>query len=129
RAEVFDDLDHPNIEATFEVPGVKSSDIYIFVQGSILSIQGHRVRQHRAGPHHSLPPSQKVERSHPMRSLSGSAVEEFHYGKFHRALRLPEGTKVSELSLAGLSDGLLTVSWPRRPNAAQTLIEGATKTI
>jgi hypothetical protein len=29
RAEVFDDSDHPNIEAAFEVPGVTPSDLKV----------------------------------------------------------------------------------------------------
>ncbi|KAJ7877293.1 hypothetical protein B0H13DRAFT_1631827, partial [Mycena leptocephala] len=116
RAEIFDDPDHPNIEATFEVPGVKSSGIYLFVQGTILVIQGHRVPRHRRGPHPSLPAPQTITRSHP-RGLSirraGVAVEEFHYGKFYRAIRLPVGTAAESIR-AGLSDGLLTISWPRQ---------------
>ncbi|KAJ7918260.1 hypothetical protein B0H13DRAFT_1607601, partial [Mycena leptocephala] len=100
RGEIFDDPGHPNIEATFEVPGVKSSDLHIFVQGAMLLVQGYRT----------------VKRSHP-RGLSirpaGLAVEEFHYGKFYRALRLPGGTTAASIR-ACLSDGLLTLSWPRR---------------
>ncbi|KAJ7853930.1 hypothetical protein B0H14DRAFT_2757368 [Mycena olivaceomarginata] len=107
RAEIFDDPDHPNIEATFEVPGVKSSDIYIF---------GHRVPRHRRSPDPSLPAPQTIKRSHP-RGLSirraGVAVEEFHYSKFYRAIGLPVGTAAESIR-AGLSDGLLTISWPRQ---------------
>ncbi|KAJ7893613.1 hypothetical protein B0H14DRAFT_2259610, partial [Mycena olivaceomarginata] len=107
RAEVFDDPDHPNIEATFEVSGVKSSDLYIFVQGTILIIQGHRTPRHRPSRHPSIPASQTIRRSHP-RGLS----IRIHYGKFHRAIRLPRGTTAESIR-AGLSDGLLTISWPR----------------
>ncbi|KAJ7788917.1 HSP20-like chaperone, partial [Mycena olivaceomarginata] len=106
RAEIFDDPDHPNIEATFEVPGVNSSDIYIFVQGTILVIQGHRVPRHRRDIKCSHPRGLSIRRT-------GVAVEEFHYGKFYRAIRLPVGTAAESIR-AGLSDGLLTISWPRQ---------------
>ncbi|KAJ7811726.1 hypothetical protein B0H14DRAFT_2378115, partial [Mycena olivaceomarginata] len=116
RAEIFDDPGHPNIEATFEVPGVKSSDLHIFVQGAILLVEGYRVPRHRPGLHPALSASQTMKRSHPRGQPirpTGLAVEEFHYGKFYRALRLPGGTTAASIR-ACLSDGLLTISWPRR---------------
>ncbi|KAJ6596496.1 HSP20-like chaperone, partial [Mycena sp. CBHHK59/15] len=100
RAEVFVDPDHPNIEAAFEVPGIKSSDLSIFVQGAILMIQGHRTIKRSRLP--SMSPSRPV----------GLGVEEFNYGKFYRAVRLPAGTTAASVR-AGLSDGVLTVTWPR----------------
>ncbi|KAJ6573356.1 hypothetical protein B0H10DRAFT_1838368, partial [Mycena sp. CBHHK59/15] len=115
RAEVFDDVNHPNVEAAFEVPGVKSSELYIFVKDEILIIQGQRVPRHRPGPHPSLPPTPTINRSHRPKLSSfrptALAIEEFNYGKFSRALRLPPGTTAASIR-AGLSDGLLTITWP-----------------
>ncbi|KAJ7444420.1 hypothetical protein B0H11DRAFT_1626091, partial [Mycena galericulata] len=116
RAEVFDDTDHSNIEAAFEVPGVKPSEIKIFVKQEMLIIQGQRLPRHRAGPHLPIAPPPTPSSSQPRVTMPirpiAAGVREFHYGKFYRALRLPSGTNVANIR-AALTDGVLTVTWPR----------------
>ncbi|KAJ7844992.1 HSP20-like chaperone, partial [Mycena olivaceomarginata] len=116
RAEVFDDSDHSNIEAAFEVPGVTPSDIKVFVKQEMLIIQGQRLPRHYMGPHLPIAPPSTPTRSQPRVTMPirpiAAGVREFHYGKFCRALRLPSGTNVEKIR-AALSDGVLTVTWPR----------------
>ncbi|KAJ7893165.1 hypothetical protein B0H14DRAFT_2334951, partial [Mycena olivaceomarginata] len=97
RAEVFDDTDHPNVEAAFEVPGVAPSDLRVSVKHGILIIEGQRQPRH-------CPTSPQAYKNPIIRDK----LQEFHYGKFYRALRLPSGTKA-----ANLTDGVLTVTWPQ----------------
>ncbi|KAJ7816139.1 HSP20-like chaperone, partial [Mycena olivaceomarginata] len=115
RAEVFDDSDHPNVEAAFEVPGVRSSEIKICVRNDVLMIQGQRVPRHfsRPRPPVARPPTPNTSQPSvaPIR-LPSLEIKEFHYGKFYRALRLPSGADVTKIR-AVLTNGVLTVTWPR----------------
>ncbi|KAJ6588382.1 hypothetical protein B0H19DRAFT_882990, partial [Mycena capillaripes] len=111
RMEVYNDPDSPNIVATFELPGVKNADITIAVKQGVLLLQGERRPRYRRNRHPSV-------RAH----ARMFPFEELRYGEFRRAVRLPPGVDVTVLTLlypqnscisASLSDGLLTVSWPR----------------
>jgi len=62
--------------ATFELPGLKSEDVAVEVQGNRLTISGESKR------------SENYDKA-------GYAVQERSYGKFSRSLRIPQGIKVS----------------------------------
>ncbi|KAJ7757414.1 HSP20-like chaperone [Mycena olivaceomarginata] len=115
RVEVFDDSNHPNVEAAFEVPGVKPSEINICVWHEVLIIQGQRLPTHCPRPHPPVAPPPTPNTSQPsathLRPLS-RGIRESHYGKFYRALRLPSGADVTKIR-AALTNGVLTVTWPR----------------
>ncbi|KAJ7939242.1 hypothetical protein B0H13DRAFT_1850974 [Mycena leptocephala] len=113
--EVFDDSNHPNVEAAFEVPGVKLSELKIFVQHDMLIVQGQRDPRHCPIPHlpAAPPPAPSTAQLKPAPICPPSfEIKEFHYGKLYRALRLPPGTEVAHIR-AALADGVLIVTWPR----------------
>ncbi|KAJ7791167.1 HSP20-like chaperone, partial [Mycena olivaceomarginata] len=115
RAEVFDDSHHPNVEAAFEVPGVRPSEISICVRHEVLIIQGQRVPRHCSRPHPPVAPPPTPNTSQPSAtpiSPLSLGIKEFHCGKFYRALRLPSGADVTNIR-AALTNGVLTVTWPR----------------
>ncbi|KAJ7830118.1 hypothetical protein B0H13DRAFT_1655257, partial [Mycena leptocephala] len=115
RNHVFDHSDHPNVETAFEVPGVRSSEINICVQHDVLMIQGQRVPRHFSRPHSPVAPPPTPNTSQPSATpirLPSLKIKEFHYGEFYRALRLPSGADVTKVC-AVLTNGVLTVTWPR----------------
>ncbi|KAJ7130223.1 HSP20-like chaperone [Mycena epipterygia] len=127
RMEVYDDPDSPNVIATFELPGVKISDLSISVKQGVLVIQGERRPRYRSNRTHPSLRGQSQTEARDMDVDSAQAsqaraqadarffpFEELRYGSFHRSLRLPAGADTSCIN-ASLSDGLLTVSWPRSP--------------
>lgn len=77
---------------TAELPGVKTEDVKIHVEGETLIIEGERKQEKeekREGYYHS-------ERS---------------YGSFYRAIPLPEGAK-ADLTTAQFNNGVLEVAVP-----------------
>ena len=78
--ELCDDPDSSRITATLELPGLKSSDVVIHLDGDRLIVSGER---------QSNIPSDKVvaDAKYP--------VKEIKYGKFDRVLNVPAGTMVS----------------------------------
>ncbi|KAJ7164922.1 hypothetical protein C8R46DRAFT_1035584 [Mycena filopes] len=137
RMEVYNDPDSPNIIATFEVPGVKITDLSISVKQGHLLIQGERHPKYRPRRHPSVrgqpePAAGGMDvdstTSRPTALDSANArffpYEELRYGPFARKLRLPPGVDTSCIG-ASLSDGLLTVSWPRTLPTGTTQPEDA----
>ncbi|KAJ7747911.1 HSP20-like chaperone [Mycena maculata] len=132
RMEVYNDPDSPTIIATFELPGVKISDLSISVKQGMLLIQGVRNPRYTSDRRHpSLRTYPQAEGGEmdidtidtPQASQARDAryfpFQELRYGSFRRALRLPTGVDTSCIT-ASLSDGLLTVSWPRSPVIKQS---------
>ncbi|KAJ7137959.1 HSP20-like chaperone [Mycena epipterygia] len=120
RLEIYDDPESQNIVATFELPGVKISDLTISVQQENLEIRGQRLSRYGLNRrrHPSLSELSLAD-AVPAGADAESNIRffpcrELRYGAFYRKLRLPSGADVSCIS-ASLSDGLLTVSWPRAP--------------
>ncbi|KAJ7672615.1 HSP20-like chaperone [Mycena polygramma] len=127
RMEIFNDPDSPNVIATFELPGVKIADLSISVKQGVLLIHGERQPRYRRRQRHpSVRGQPQAEAGDNMDVDSAAASraseaharlfpkEELRYGQFRRAVRLPTGADTSCIS-ASLSDGLLTVTWPRQP--------------
>ncbi len=81
-------------ELEADVPGVKASDLRIFVHGNVVTISGQR----SARPASDNSTYQAYERT---------------YGTFWRAFRLLPGIRSVGVR-AGLSDGVLTLSLPKR---------------
>jgi HSP20 family protein len=77
---------------TAELPGVKKEEIKVETAGNVLTIEGERKHE------------KKEERAGFFRS-------ERSYGKFYRAIPLPEGAKV-ELAKAELVNGVLEITVP-----------------
>lgn len=80
------------LTVTAELPGLKKDEVKVEVTNATLIIEGERKREHkddREGYH-------RTERS---------------YGRFYRAIPLPEGARTDQVK-AELSDGVLKVSMP-----------------
>ncbi|KAJ7143205.1 HSP20-like chaperone [Mycena crocata] len=114
RMDIYADPDSPNIIATFELPGVKTSDVSISVNKETLIIQGERLNRYRSNPRHPSLRGVLQGNANEKSSARFSPYRELRYGHFHRKLRLPSDAEVSGIT-ATLADGLLTVSWPRSP--------------
>jgi len=87
---------------TAELPGVKTEDVKVHIDGGALVVEGERKEEKeekREGFYHS-------ERS---------------YGKFYRSIPLPEGAK-AEQTAAQFNNGVLEVTVPI-PEAKQTIKE------
>ncbi|KAJ7934010.1 hypothetical protein B0H13DRAFT_1591852, partial [Mycena leptocephala] len=101
RAEVVDDTSHPNVEAAFEVPGVLPSDLRIYLKHGILIIQGQRLPRHSAACGRHAPVAPPPTPITPKTRIIPQKIQEFHYGRFYRALRLPSDTRASLCSSIG----------------------------
>jgi len=136
RMDICDDPASPNITATFELPGVKREEIKLNIHEGNLIVRGER--RSRLTPL-TTRPSNGIS-SLPVHPISAAdtiasgemmetdaialpvkyPVQEVRYGKFHRAVALPQGAKHSDIT-ALMQEGMLTVTWPRNlaPNAEQ----------
>ncbi|KIK95683.1 hypothetical protein PAXRUDRAFT_826776 [Paxillus rubicundulus Ve08.2h10] len=102
RLELCDDTSSSRITATLELPGMKSEDVRVHLETSdTLLISGER--------HPTVPLDQEGTVRYP--------TKEIKYGRFERVLKVPKNTMMSTIS-AAMSDGLLSVSWPRVPPCA-----------
>ena len=81
-----------------ELPGMKKDDVQVEVTEDAIVIQGERRSEH------------KDERE-------GYYHNELSYGRFHRAIPLPQGT-ISEGATATFNDGVLEISVPAAPAEA-----------
>ncbi|KZT22326.1 HSP20-like chaperone [Neolentinus lepideus HHB14362 ss-1] len=93
RMALCDESESPNLNATFELPGMKKEEIAIEVCQGCLVVSGDR-----------RPPESSRTRTYP--------IEEIKYGPFRRVVPLPRGIDASQIT-ASMNDGLLVVSWPR----------------
>lgn len=85
-----------------ELPGLDpEKDVEITVQAGVLSIEAHR--------------TERTEEQRP-----DSYRSEFHYGRFHRAIRLPEGAVEADVA-ASYKDGILEVRVPMKATAPESL--------
>ncbi|KAJ6451518.1 HSP20-like chaperone [Mycena vitilis] len=138
--EILDDPDSPNVIITFEVPGVKSTDLSVSLKQGVLLILGERQPRYRPSRqrHHSVrrqahADARDVDSTVASRAYDYEAhvtlfpIKELRYGQFRRAIRLPDGADTSRTS-ASLSDGLLTVTWPRQTLEQKQLDETAAPT-
>ncbi|CAL1697465.1 unnamed protein product [Somion occarium] len=93
RMDVHEDPKSNAVTATFELPGLKKEDVSIDVQDNVLTISGE-----------SKLSSERDE--------GGYVIRERRYGKFSRALSLPQGVKPDDVK-AALDNGVLTVTFPK----------------
>lgn len=74
--DVHENKDTNTVTATFELPGLKKEDVQIDVHNNVLTVSGES----------------KVDSE---RNEEGYAVRERRFGRFSRAIPLPQGIKVS----------------------------------
>ncbi|OBZ74864.1 Heat shock protein 16 [Grifola frondosa] len=97
--DVHEDAEKNVITATFELPGIKKEDVNIDVHNNVLTVSG----------------ASELSSDH---DEHGYVVRERRYGKFSRALRLPQGIKAEEIK-AGMENGVLTSPSNPRIRAGQ----------
>lgn len=95
--------DEGTITVQAQVPGVKAEDVHIDVENNVLTISGER----------------KLERED---KREGYHRIESSYGSFTRSFVLPESADAEKVE-ANLSDGVLNVRIPKRPETAPKRIE------
>jgi len=93
RMDVHENAQSNQVEATFELPGLKKEDVSIDVHNNRLTVSGES--------------KQSSERDE-----AGYAVRERRYGKFSRTLQLPAGINTNEIK-ASMENGVLTVTFPK----------------
>ncbi|GBE87216.1 Heat shock protein [Sparassis crispa] len=93
RMDVHEDAKNNTVTATFELPGLTKENVSIDVHNGVLTISGEA----------------KISGEH---EEAGYAVRERRYGRFSRALPVPEGIKSEEIR-ASMENGVLTVKFPK----------------
>ncbi|KAJ7628482.1 hypothetical protein FB45DRAFT_867536 [Roridomyces roridus] len=137
RMEVYNNPDLPRVMATFELPGCTIHDFKMVVKQGRLMIDGARKPRYTVNHRHpSLLGSGATQDSTemdvdstPQHPPTHFPIQEMRYGRFTRVLRLPDGVMPSDIR-ASMSDGLLTVTWPRsRPSTPSASIEHPTSSV
>ncbi|KAL5519580.1 hypothetical protein ACEPAH_1263 [Sanghuangporus vaninii] len=93
RVDIHESPEQNRVTATFELPGLTRDDVKIEIQNGRLVISGEQTL------------SNDVEEK-------GFVHRERNYGRFSRAVPLPQGAKPEEIQ-AKLENGLLTVTYPK----------------
>lgn len=83
---------------TMELPGVAEDDIHVTAEGGMLMVKGEKK-------------SDREEKG------EGWFFSERQYGSFQRSFRLPADADESAVT-AALKDGVLTITVPKKPQAA-----------
>ncbi|OAX43203.1 HSP20-like chaperone [Rhizopogon vinicolor AM-OR11-026] len=93
KMDLHENPETKTVTATMELPGLKSEDLVIEVQGNRLTVSGEakRSKNHEKGTY---------------------AVQERSYGKFSRSIQIPQGIKTEEVQ-AKIENGVLTVTFPK----------------
>jgi len=96
--------DSESVSLSAELPGIKQSDIEIQVDGNVLTLRGERKLQTREEDGRKY---HRIERS---------------YGMFARQFHLPTNIDATQID-AQLTDGVLTIKLPKRPETKARKIE------
>lgn len=91
------------LEVSVELPGLKREDIKIAVDGDMLTISGEKKSEKETKENHY----RVVERT---------------YGEFSRSIYLPRSVDASKIT-ANMTDGVLKITAPKRPEAQTKTIE------
>ncbi|KAF9812875.1 hypothetical protein IEO21_05926 [Rhodonia placenta] len=93
RMDLHEDARQNTVTAAFELPGLNKDNVSIDVHNGVLTISGES----------------KFSND---RDENGYAVRERRYGKFSRAIPLPQGIKSDDIR-ASMENGVLTVTFPK----------------
>ncbi|KAK0219677.1 HSP20-like chaperone [Armillaria nabsnona] len=124
RMDVLDDPASPNIMATFELPGVRASDMSLSILDGHLIIQGERRSRFTASSSADTDtkPNGGDSSTDAMEVDNKPSVQfpvrELRYGPFYRSYKLSHTIQQTDIS-ASMVEGMLTVTWPRsKPDLA-----------
>ncbi|KAK0224072.1 hypothetical protein IW262DRAFT_1295727 [Armillaria fumosa] len=118
RMDVLDDPASSNIMATFELPGVRASDMSLSILDGHLIIQGERrSRLTASGSADSDTKPSGGDSSTDAMDVDKKPsvqfpVKELRYGPFYRSYKLSHTIQQTDIS-ASMVEGMLTVTWPR----------------
>ncbi|KAF9476035.1 hypothetical protein BDN70DRAFT_935378 [Pholiota conissans] len=124
RMDVINDPSSSKYLGIFELPGIKSSEISLQLREGHLIVCGKRnrptlesLRQELVAEQSTKMEDQEVKlpvnATSPDRLLYGQTpIQELRYGVFHRAIRIPDGIRESDIN-ATLHEGMLKVTWPK----------------
>jgi HSP20 family protein len=93
--DVHDDKEKNIVTTTFELPGLKKEDVTIDVHNNVLTVSGEAKHDEE-------------------RDENGYAIRERRFGKFSRAVPLPQGIKVRVFYISYLT--LLLLAWTDSSN-------------
>ncbi|TBU54482.1 small heat shock protein [Dichomitus squalens] len=93
RMDLHEDKEKNLVTAQFELPGLTKDKVSIDLRDNVLTISGES----------------SISSEH---DEKGYAVRERRYGKFSRALPVPQGIKPEEIK-ATMENGVLSVTFPR----------------
>ncbi|CCL99353.1 uncharacterized protein FIBRA_01371 [Fibroporia radiculosa] len=113
---MYEDASGARVIAVLELPGMKQEDISVRIEDGQLIVQGERPFRNMArsspSPSVSDDGSAVVAPSNALAIPRGYRTQEIKYGMFRRAISLPLSTQAEHVQ-ASLSEGMLTISWPR----------------
>ncbi|KAK0205483.1 HSP20-like chaperone [Desarmillaria ectypa] len=118
RMDVVDDPASSSIIATFELPGVKASDMSLSILDGHLIIQGERRPRFIASgsADTDTQPNGGISSIEDMDVDKKPSVQfpirELRYGRFYRSFKLSHTVQQTDIS-ASMVEGMLTVTWPR----------------
>ncbi|KAK0460740.1 HSP20-like chaperone [Desarmillaria tabescens] len=131
RMDVLDDPSSPNIMATFELPGVKASDMSLSILDGHLIIQGERRSRFisSGSADADAQPNGDASSTGTMdvdkKPSIQFPVRELRYGRFYRSFKLSHTVQQTDIS-ASMVEGMLTVTWPRsKPDLATEASAGS----
>ncbi|EMD32766.1 hypothetical protein CERSUDRAFT_26148, partial [Gelatoporia subvermispora B] len=93
RLDLHEDTQANTVTATFELPGLNKENVNIDVRDGVLNVSGES----------------KISSE---RDENGYAVRERRFGRFQRAIPLPQGIKHEDIK-ASMENGVLTVTFPK----------------
>jgi HSP20 family molecular chaperone IbpA len=141
RMDLINDPSSSKVLGIFELPGIKSSDISLQLREGHLIVCGRRtrptletLRRELAAERHSMK-AEEQEVTLPVngaisqeQTLYGQVpIQELRYGAFHRAIRIPDGIRESDIS-ATLHEGMLKVTWPKSAAVQQQSVSSMSTT-
>ncbi|KAG7445185.1 HSP20-like chaperone [Guyanagaster necrorhizus] len=104
--------------ATFEIPGVRASDMNLSIVDGHLIIQGERRSRFTANGSADTDtrPDGGVSSTDIMDTDSKPSIQfpvrELRYGRFYRSFKLSNTVQQTDIT-ASMVEGMLTVTWPR----------------
>ena len=93
--DLIDDPEESNLTAIFEIPGIKTSDITLQIMDGHLVVLGERRCSYNpTQPSEASANNSSAENSIPTPKVN-IPIRELRFGSFRRAIRVPDGLKVT----------------------------------